>query len=53
MFEIYATMVMMLFGVVWVKDNWLNVFIKLVFLGGGMWGAIEIGYNYGYIVRVG
>lgn len=49
---IASTVVIILLSFIWKKEDWLNLFIKLVLIVLGMLGVVLILINNGYMVKV-
>lgn len=47
-----CSFVFVLLGMIWTKNNWLNFFVKVTFLGMGGSGGILLATSLGYIVKV-
>lgn len=50
-FNIIATIIFLIFGVIWSKKTFIDVIVKIICLGLSILGIILVLNQYGYIIK--
>ena len=50
-FLVFATVIILFLGIIWGRGSWDNVLLKMVLVGGGIWGIIEVLLHFGFVFR--
>jgi fatty acid desaturase len=52
MFQLVSTALIGLTFMIWSKDGWYNLLIKIIYGGVMLWGVFETAKQFGYIVKI-
>lgn len=50
-YVIVSMIFLFLLGLVWSRDNWFNIFLKITMIGVSVWGLVLTLELLGYIVK--
>ena len=50
-FNIVATLLSLVLGILWAKKKWIDIFVKILFIILTICGCVLIATHYGYIIK--
>ena len=52
LFHIFVTILCFFQAIIWTRNGWLNVIIKIAFWTGAIWGVLMCLKDFGFLVKI-